>query len=131
MMATPTPKKTLLKWLKEIASPRPTNMPRRISSNNTKSVKNIIVTKFFDADKCRDRMIQLFTDKEINCQEKNYTVRCVMSARNVILVACELEIFVCCDDNRVVVQHKRIRGASWDYFKLMTDLQLQLNQSLN
>ena len=52
-----------------------------------------------------------------------------MSARNIILVACELEIFICFDDNqRIVIQHKRIRGASWDYFKLMTDLQLQLNQ---
>lgn len=59
----------------------------------------------------------------------SYTIRCVMSARNIILVACELEIFICFDDNqRIVIQHKRIRGASWDYFKLMTDLQLQLNQ---
>ena len=42
-----------------------------------------------------------------------------MSARNIILVACELEIFICFDDNqRIVIQHKRIRGASWDYFNL-------------
>ncbi|KAH9414551.1 hypothetical protein DERP_008747 [Dermatophagoides pteronyssinus] len=124
-----TPKKTLIKWLKEIASPRPTNLPKRISSANVRSLKNIFITGFFDPDKCRNRMLQLFNDRQINCQEKNYTIRCVMSARNIILVACELEIFICFDDNqRIVIQHKRIRGASWDYFKLMTDLQLQLNQ---
>lgn len=50
-----------------------------------------------------------------------------MSGKNIILLTFELEIFICCDDKRIVVQHKRIRGASWDYFKLMNDLKLQMN----
>lgn len=65
-----TPKKTLIKWLKEIASPRPTNLPKRISSANVRSLKNIFITGFFDPDKCRNRMLQLFNDRQINCQEK-------------------------------------------------------------
>ncbi|KAF7495074.1 Maternal embryonic leucine zipper kinase [Sarcoptes scabiei] len=123
-----TPKRSLFKWILETATPRKSFTPRRYSMNDQKSLRNLIMTNCRNADECVSRIVEILKIKQVNCRAKNFVIRCVLSTMNVIIVAFELEILVCRNTGRVAIQHKRIRGTSWDYVKICDDIRNELDK---
>ncbi|KAI2798343.1 hypothetical protein BLOT_015003 [Blomia tropicalis] len=53
---------------------------------------------------------------------KNFTIRCSLNSMNIVAVAFELELMVCRQTGLIGIFHQRLRGNSWDYFKLCEEL---------